>query len=350
MLRGALRVTRKQIMWLIVFILLSVVTVLILTNTQDFSYSGFWECCKNADPIYLICAFLTMLGIILFEGLSIRDICGSMGYRRSIMHGVTFCAADLFVSAITPSASGGQPAAAYCMYTDGIPVSVASVALVLNLVLYKAALFTVSLLCLLLRPSMFFGFHTVSKVLVVLGAVIQLLIAVMLLLLLLLPKMTFSIFNWCLNLLIKLHLVRNGAEKQKKLAGMMQNYAECVRVVRNHRGMLLRSMLYNLGQRVCMLLVSVFVFLALGGRAKDCLDVFIAQGYVYLGSNSMPLPGAVGVSDWLFVDVFSSYFTDAVSFNLLARGISFYINIAICALLTWIWLLRHKGASAPAAD
>ena len=342
--------TRKQVVWLIVFVVLSVVTVLLLTNTQDFSYAGFWQCCKSADPVFLSCALLSMLGIILFEGLSLHDICGSMGYRRPIMHGVTFCAADLFVSAITPSASGGQPAAAYCMYTDGIPVSVSSVALVLNLVLYKTALFSVSLLCLIIRPSMFFGFHTLSKVLVILGAVIQLLLAVLLVLLLVKPKMTFSIFNWCLALLAKLHLMRNYEAKRQKLAEMMQNYAECVRVVRTHRGMLLRCMLYNLGQRVCMLLVSVFVFLALGGAAKDCLDVFTAQGYVYLGSNSMPLPGAVGVSDWLFVDIFDGYFTDAVSFNLLARGISFYINIALCALLTWVWLLRHKKTAASASD
>ena len=97
-----------------------------------------------------------------------------------------------------------------------------------------------------------------------------------------------------------------------------------------------------------MLLVPVLVFLALGGAKRDWLDIFIGQSHVYLGSNAVPLPGAVGAADWLFVDMCGNYFSDPVSFNLLSRGISFYCNVAICGLLTWFWLLRHKKSQSAA--
>ena len=67
----------------------------------------------------------------------------------------------------------------------------------------------------------------------------------------------------------------------------------------------------------------------------------------YIGFKYL-LPGAVGAADWLFVDMCGNYFSDPVSFNLLSRGISFYCNVAICGLLTWFWLLRHKKSQSAA--
>ena len=323
--------TRKRALWLALFLVLTAVTIVVQITSQDFSFSGFWECCKNSDPWLLLAAFLCMLGIIVCEGLSLRMICSSLGYHRPVFHGLVFCAADLFFSAITPSASGGQPVAAYCMYTDDIPMEVASVALLLNLILYKAAMFLVSLLCIVLRPGIFAEFHTAS-----------------LLLLLFRPKLVHSICNWSISLLAKLRLLRRPEEKREKLVLWIESYGDCAASVRGNTAMLVRSFLLNLGQRVCMLLVPVLVFLALGGAKRDWLDIFIGQSHVYLGSNAVPLPGAVGAADWLFVDMCGNYFSDPVSFNLLSRGISFYCNVAICGLLTWFWLLRHKKSQSAA--
>ena len=334
--------TRKRTLWLTLFLVLTAATVLIQITSQDFSFSGFWSCCVNSDHWLLAAAFLCMLGIIVFEGMSLRMICGSLGYHRPPYHGFVYCAADLFFSAITPSASGGQPVAAYCMYTDGIPMEVSSVALLLNLILYKAALFLVTIVCIALRPAVFAEYHTASLVLLLLGAVIQGALALLLILLLFRPKLVHSICNWSISFLSKLHLLRKAEEKRAKLANWIDSYGICAASVRGNTGMLVRTFLLNLGQRICMLMVPVLVFLALGGAKRDWLDIFIGQSHVYLGSNSVPLPGAVGAADWLFVDICGSYFSDAVSFNLLSRGISFYCNVAICGLMTWLWLLRHK--------
>lgn len=187
--------TRKRALWLALFLVLTAATVLIQITSQDFSFSGFWNCCVNSDHWLLAAAFLCMLGIIFFEGMSLRMICGSLGYRRPPYHGFVYCAADLFFSAITPSASGGQPVAAYCMYTDGIPMEVSSVALLLNLILYKAALFLVTIVCIALRPAVFAEYHTASLVLLLLGAIIQGALALLLILLLFRPKLVHSICN-----------------------------------------------------------------------------------------------------------------------------------------------------------
>lgn len=340
--RGGAAVTKKRVLWLAVFLCLTAVTVAVQTTSQGFSFAGFLRCCKNSNIWLLAAAFLSMLGIICCEGESLRMICGHLGYRRPFSHGLVFGAADLFFSAITPSSSGGQPVSAYCMYTDDIPMEAASVALLLNLIMYEAALFLVTLICVLIKPALFLTFPTGAKVFVLLGAVIQGALAVLLVLLLLRPKLVHSFANACITLLARLRLMHNVDERRVRLAQWIERYDLCARSARGNAPMMLKALAYNVGQRVCMLLVSALVFLALGGRLGTALNVFIGQSYVYLGSNAVPLPGAIGAADWLFVSICGEFFPEPVSFNLLSRGISFYCNVALCGLLTWVWLLRHK--------
>lgn len=338
--------TKKRTLWLAVFLCLTVVTIVVQTTSQGFSFAGFLHCCENSNIWLLAAAFASMLGIICFEGESLRMICGHLGYRRPFRHGLVFCAADLFFSAITPSSSGGQPVSAYCMYTDDIPMEVASVALLLNLIMYEAALFLVTLVCVLLKPVLFLSFPVGAKVFVLLGAVIQGALAVLLTLLLFRPKLVYSVANGCISLLARLRLLHNAEDKRARLVLWIERYDRCAHSVRGNAPMMLKALALNVGQRVCMLLVSALVFLALGGKLHTALNVFIGQSYVYLGSNAVPLPGAVGAADWLFVSICGEFFPEPVSFNLLSRGISFYCNVAICGLMTWFWLLRHKKTKA----
>jgi hypothetical protein len=81
-------------------------------------------------------------------------------------------------------------------------------------------------------------------------------------------------------------------------------------------------------------MVSVCVFIAVGGSMKQVYNAFIAQGFVVLGSNSVPIPGAVGAADYLFIDGFGKIINDSVSIELLSRGISFYCCIILCGIIT----------------
>ena len=50
--------TKKRMLWLAVFLLLTVVTVLVQITSQDFSFSGFWQCCCDSDHWLLGAAFI----------------------------------------------------------------------------------------------------------------------------------------------------------------------------------------------------------------------------------------------------------------------------------------------------
>ena len=87
-------------------------------------------------------------------------------------------------------------------------------------------------------------------------------------------------------------------------------------------------------QRFCNIGVTLFVYLATGGSLSRWLEVFVTQGYVVLGSNAVPVPGAVGVADYLFLDGFEELIVDTTCVELISRSISFYICLVFCGAVT----------------
>ena len=94
-----------------------------------------------------------MLGFIYFEGEALRVLVRHMGYPAKRSHGFVYSAADVYFSAITPSASGGQPASAYFMLKDGIAGTAVMAALLLNLIMYTLAILTIGLVDILIFPE-----------------------------------------------------------------------------------------------------------------------------------------------------------------------------------------------------
>ena len=89
-------------------------------------------------------------------------------------------------------------------------------------------------------------------------------------------------------------------------------------------------------QRFSVLCVPFFLFLASGGGFVMAARVWAVQCFSVLGSNFVPIPGGMGVSDYLMLDGFESFIAqaDLVDFELLTRAVSFYICVVSCGILT----------------
>ena len=145
---------RKQWLYSLIFVLLIGLTVFtICSQSASFTREGFWEYVRAAHPAGLAAAALCTLLYILLEGLALLAICRALGYRRSVGQGVLYSAADIYFSAITPSATGGQPASAVLMMRSGIPAAPTAVALLINLVLYTLSILLMAAAGLALHPE-----------------------------------------------------------------------------------------------------------------------------------------------------------------------------------------------------
>ncbi len=326
---------KKQILWSVVFLALVGFTLFTIVNqNESFSFYGFLEYVSKASWKWILLAFVCMLGFIIFEGLAIVVLANAFGYRKKAKRGLFYAAPDIYFSALTPSATGGQPASAFFMMKDKIPGAVTTIILLINLTLYTTSIIVIGIVCFLAGPGMLAKFGTLSKLMIIIGFCFQFILLAVFVLLVYKEKIVMKIANFGMRILYKMHLVRDIEKRQKHLKEVEQQYKECAKAIKDNKKSIFIAFLCNFMQRISQILVSVCVFIAVEGSITRAMDAFVAQGFVVLGSNSVPIPGAVGAADYLFIDGFGSFIQDPVSIELLSRGISFYICIIICGIVT----------------
>lgn len=330
---------KKQWLWTVVFILIAAVSILaVVMQSKDFSLSQFMSFLLDASLPWLGVSLLSMLGFILFEGIALLFICRAFGYKKKLRNGYIYSASDIYFSAITPSATGGQPASAYFMMKDGIPGMVVTVALVANLCMYTLAIVAIGVICFTLHFDIFLKFNFVSKVLILVGVVMQLGMAFFFFLLLKNGELLHRMCRAVLHFLCRIRILRHEAKKQAKLDASMEKYRSYAHILSAHHKTLVGVFVFNFLQRASQIGVTMFTYLATGGSTENAWDLWAMQGYVVIGSNSIPIPGAMGVSDYIMLDGFRTIMSEsaAVNLELLSRSFSFYICIFLCGISTLV--------------
>ena len=285
-----------------------------------------------------VCAF----GFIYFEGLGLQCTCRFFGHGFSAGKGIVFSATDIFFSAITPSASGGQPAALILMMKNGVPAAVSAIALLLNLLMYTVAILLISAVCCMVYPGIFMRMGLAPKLFIAFGVIVQIAFIALFLMCIFSDRLILNVCRWGLRLLCKLHIYKDYDKQYEKLIAMIKQYRECGALLRRETGLLIKVFLCNLAQRLSVILVSVCVFLAVGGKAVCAFKAFSVQALAVLGSNAVPIPGAVGVADYILLSGFKQLVHDPVSVELLSRGMSFYSTILFCGILLLCVLIKMK--------
>ena len=337
--------TQSKLLWTAVFVIIAAATVwAVLSQSKSFSLRSFAAYASGASKPWLAMALLSMLGFIVFEEESLAAICRAFGYSVSRRRAFIYSASDIYVSAITPSASGGQPACAWFMIKDGIPGMVTAVALLANLSMYAVSILVLGMITMLLRPDVFLSFGLLSRGLVVLGYLVQSVLAAFFVMLLLKGDLLHKICRTALHLLCKIRLLKQEEEKQRSLDQKMEEYAAYAGMIKEHKQAMGKAFVFNMLQRASVISVPFFVFLASGGEPAKSVDIWAVQCYTVIGSNTVPIPGAMGVSDYIMLDGFSKVipYQNAVNFELLSRSLSFYVCVALCGVTVLFKYLRQR--------
>lgn len=337
--------SKNELLWSVLSVAIAAGTIwAVVSQSRFFSFDSFLSYILGTSKVWLAAAVASMLCFIFFEGEAVIAVCRAFGYRVGHRQGFVYSASDIYFSAITPSASGGQPACAYFMIRDGIPGSVAAVALIANLTMYTMAILVIGLFTLFTHPRIFLYFDHLSKTLIVLGYITQSVLSVFFLMLLVKNKFLHSLCCKALHFLCKVKILRNEEEKQRKLDQYMEEYAQYAQMIKGHKKAMINVFIFNLLQRLSIISVSLFVFLASGGELVKAASIWAIQCYAVIGSNTIPIPGAMGISDYIMLDGFNNlmWVHNAVNFELLSRSLSFYVCVILCGVTTLVQYLKQK--------
>lgn len=336
--------TKKQILNISFVILLFVIMILMLSNiTDELNFSNIKSFLSSSNPLYLGLAILCWILFISFESLSLHIILKKLGHKPKIKSSIAYTTADTYYSAITPSATGGQPASAFYMVRDGIPGGTAGFSLIFNLVGYTTAILLIGIIAFIFGFNNFLLLSGFVKTLIVLGFVLQFFL--LLFFILCMCKHTF-VKKCCfgiINILCKLKIVRKREKWIERVDSVINKYNSCYKEFKKHKKLLIPVILCNFLQRSSQVLISAFICKA----ATNCniVDIFILQSLVLLGYNSIPLPGGSIAYEYLYLSIYGLLFEDSfiVIALMITRAISYYFSLLISGIYTMIYhLLQTK--------
>ena len=331
---------KKKLPWMLLFLVLMVFSIwAVVSRSDSFSPSLLRETLIHSDVKWLVLAVIGMLCNILFEGFAldilVRTLTKTEGQKPIRSHGIVYSAADIYFSAITPSASAGQPASAFFMNRDGVPVAKSAVILVLNMLFYTGALAIVGVIGFTISPAMYWGMDPLAQTLVMIGFIILLALCVIFVLVLKKERWIRHLAVKLVHLAKKMHLIKDVDGRVRKIDSAIEQYKNCADLIFKNKPAMLAAFLLNLLQRFSLVSTTVLVYLAFGGSYSNLPDVTAVSCLVLVGVYSLPVPGGMGVADFLLLSGLCQIEDIASTANLalFSRGISFYSCIFITIII-----------------
>lgn len=323
---------KKHVLSLSFLILLIVGTFWFLL--KDIGFTGLYNAIRKADPWYLVLGLGLAIVYFAGEGEVIRSVVGSLGHPVTRRRGFIYACIDFYFSAITPSATGGQPVCIYYMSKDKIPVSVSSLSLLLHTVVYKSILVILGFWVLLAKRDWFSGGHLSVKLLFLLGILINVITIAVCLLAMFSRRAIRKMAIFGIRLAGKIKLIKKPDEVIHRLLRSLETYANGAEYIRTHLGLLLRVIIVTTIQRIAMFSVSFCVYKAIGLSEYSLFDMIALQTLIAMAIDSLPLPGGVGATEGVFSMLYKTVYgvETLVPALVLTRGINYYFALIVSSI------------------
>jgi uncharacterized protein (TIRG00374 family) len=281
-------------------------------------------------------------------GVILTIMARSLNQKYPYRHGLVNALIGTFVSGITPSATGGQFAQTYAFKKQGLSATQGAGLIWMDFYINEIVLVGVTLFFFLLNMS---SFRNPSITLVfAIGLVVNISIIALLWIMVEYPKLYHIIFNWIIMILGKLRFIKN---KDKIIEGwnrQMVHFHDAVEAVAGNRILVIKiASLYVV--RLLMYFSTPFIVAQLLGlhvAFSQIIEFLALASFVSMANTFVPLPGASGATESLFVLVFSTVIgkAGAASMMIFWRFATFYVPLLVGGVI-FIRLKRVRGIVLP---
>ena len=319
--------SRKRIPEGAFFLLVMGLSFYTVFHGQDMEQIG--NALRRLSLLALCIALFTALFFVSAEGVMIYYLLRSLNGRSSMIRCIFYSFIGFFYSGITPSATGGQPMQLYYMCKDKNSLSESSVVLMTVALIYKLVL-------VLIGIAMLIFWHRPLKIylqeffpLYLLGLVLNLTLVLILLAVMLAPRGIKSVILRAEKMLVKIRIFKVSEQRIEKIERFVGGYREAVHFLIAHKRKVLCVCLFTLLQRCSAFILTWIVYRGFALEGSDALTVIFLQASIYIAVDMLPVPGAQGITELMYRNVFTGIFTGTYLMPSLyvTRGISFYFPL-----------------------
>lgn len=139
-----------------------------------------------------------------------------------------------------------------------------------------------------------------------------------------------------IDLVTRIFHWKRGIKLRERLDGAMEKYSQAAAFFKSHKIIVLQVLVITFFQRGCLFLVTVAACRSLGVTAGSIGLIVLLQGMISVAVDMLPFPGGVGISEALFLRIFTPLCggTLALPVLIVSRGISYYTQLAICGIMS----------------
>ncbi len=329
---------KKYIRNLILFILIILLTFYIILKDQDIY--KIMEALSKIDLKYILIAIICMCIYLICEAINLGRTLKALGEESTFYRNIKYALIGFFFSSVTPAASGGQPMQIYYMNKDKISVANSTLALLINLTSMQIVTISIAII------SLFFNYEYMNWVLIwlfILGILLNATALTLLLVSVFSKRMTNGLINIVIKLL-KFLKVKNIEDKKIKLENELSKYQSSATYIKTNRRVIFRTLITTYIQFLIYYSISYWVYRSFGLKEYNILQIISMQSVLFATVSGIPSPGAVGVSEGGFLEIFRNVYVNGMLHEamLLNRGVNFYLFVIISSVIVMLYTVRDK--------
>ena len=297
--------------------------------------SSMMDAIHRADKRWLLPGIALVAFFIWGESIIIWYMMRSSGIQLKKRTCFLFSSVGFFFSCITPSASGGQPMQIYYMKKEKISIPVSTVILMIVTITYKLVLVVIGIGIAIFGRGFLHKYLEGILPVFYLGLALNIFCVTFMTILVFHPLLAKAIMVKGMKLLERLHLVKKKDGRLKKLEDSMDTYRNTAAYLKNNPFVIVKVIGITFIQRMALFAVTWFVYQAFGLHGTGFWEILFLQAVISVSVDMLPLPGGMGISETLFLNIFSPVFGGLLLPGMvLSRGLGYYGELLISAAFT----------------
>ena len=326
--------SRKKIIFNGVFLaVVFALTVYGVFHGEDLS--SMMDAIHRADKRWLVPGIALVAFFIWGESIIIWYMMRSSGICLKKRTCFLFSSVGFFFSCITPSASGGQPMQIYYMKKEKISIPVSTVILMIVTITYKLVLVVIGVGIAIFGRGFLHKYLEGILPVFYLGLALNIFCVTFMTILVFHPLLAKAILVKGMKLLERLHLMKKKEGRLKKLEDSMDTYRNTAAYLKNNPFVIVKVIGITFIQRMALFAVTWFVYQAFGLHGTGFWEILFLQAVIPVSVDMLPLPGGMGISETLFLNIFSPVFGGLLLPGMvLSRGLGYYGELLISAVFT----------------
>src|SRR6056297_2944992 len=332
----------KKIINIIIIVALSIITINILLGA--YTPEDFNNLKNNLDKIFIAVALFSMLVNWVSEGVIIRLFARTGKMDISFIKSMKYCLIGRYYNLITPFYSGGQPAQAYLMTSEGYDISKTTSILFYKFIVYQVVLAVYSLFMITINIKLILGKLKTAIPLVTIGLLLNLGLIILILVLFLNKNIFEKMIFGGIRVAHRLKVVKDLKRVNKKALDYFENYYDSLKVMWKNKILFIKTAFFSFLQMTAYYFITYCVYRSVGLSEANPLQIMSMQAILNMSVIFIPTPGTAGAAEGGFYLLYRYYFTGGLlPFAILTwRLIVYYFNIFISGVILFYYYINKK--------